>query len=104
MNSAGMGMVGLLLLLGLVPWLGLSIAVGVGASRLGRSAVLWCLVALIFSPMVGAALVVAGGRPSAWTRLPCPACAEAILPEARQCPYCQSKLDEQWPMIARLGR
>jgi hypothetical protein len=94
----------ILLLLGGVSWLGLSIAVGIGASRLGRSAVLWCIVALIFSPLVAAALVVAGGRPSEWDRLPCPECAEAILPTARRCPYCHSKLDEEWTMVARLGR
>lgn len=25
-------------------------------------------------------------------RVPCPECAEAILPEARRCPYCRSAL------------
>lgn len=28
-------------------------------------------------------------------RVPCPECAEAILPEARRCPYCRSAVTAQ---------
>ena len=28
-------------------------------------------------------------------RVPCPECAEAILPEARRCPYCRSRVTPQ---------
>ncbi|MEP6620903.1 MAG: hypothetical protein ABJE47_16380 [bacterium] len=28
-------------------------------------------------------------------RIPCPECAEAILPEARRCPYCRSAVTSQ---------
>jgi hypothetical protein len=28
-------------------------------------------------------------------RVPCPECAEAILPQARKCPYCRSRVERR---------
>ncbi len=38
------------------------------------------------------------GPPTEWNseRLPCPLCAEAILPAAKVCPYCRSELPVDW--------
>ena len=36
--------------------------------------------------LAGEALTLADGR------VPCPECAEAVLPQARKCPYCRSTI------------
>jgi hypothetical protein len=36
--------------------------------------------------LAGQALTLADGR------VPCPECAEAVLPQARKCPYCRSSI------------
>lgn len=65
-------------------WVLLAIAVGVLASRgFGRSGVGWCVLALIFSPLIGLLLFILPAR-----RRPCPFCAELIQPSAVVCRFC----------------
>jgi hypothetical protein len=45
-----------------VVWLGLSVAVGILASRYGRYGFWWTVISLLLSPLVGVALVLALGR------------------------------------------
>jgi len=91
------------LLAALPLWLSFSLAVAVYARRKSRSGVGWCLAALVLSPLVAALFIAAAGDRRDGTRLPCPECAEDILPDARRCPYCQATLADGWTEIARLG-
>lgn len=80
-------------------WAGLSLAAGVYAERLGRSA-LWVVTALFLSPLVAFALLFALGnkaRAANQDRTPCPVCAEDIRPEAIVCPHCRSDLAKPGP-------
>jgi hypothetical protein len=67
-------------------WLALSVAVGILASRYQREGVLWFLIALVLSPLVGAALLLAAG-PVTLARK-CPYCFEALRLEAVTCSHC----------------
>jgi hypothetical protein len=84
-------------------WLAFSFAVAVYARRKNRSAAGWWFLAVIVSPFVAALFLAAAGDRRDATRLPCPECAEHVLPEARRCPYCHAGLVEGWAEIARLG-
>lgn len=44
-----------------------------------------------FRPATAASAVPVASDPSKAGRIPCPACAELILPEARVCPFCKEK-------------
>jgi hypothetical protein len=91
-------------LLVLVPlWLSFSLAVAVYARRKSRSAAGWWFLAMIVSPLVAVLFLAAAGDRRDTTRLPCPECAERVLPEARRCPCCHAALAEGWAEIARLG-
>jgi hypothetical protein len=94
----------LAVLLVVVPlWLSFSLAVAIYARRKSRSAAGWWLLAVLVSPLVAALFLAAAGDRRDLTRLPCPECAEDVLPEARRCPYCHNALAEGWAEIARLG-
>jgi hypothetical protein len=91
-------------LLVVVPlWLAFSLAVAIYARRKNRSATGWWFFAVIVSPLVAALFLAAAGDQRDATRLPCPECAETVLPAARRCPYCHAALAEGWSEIARLG-
>jgi len=91
------------LLIALPLWISFSLAVAVYAQRKSRSAVGWFLAALIVSPLVAVFFLAAAGDRREASRLPCPECAEGVLPDARRCPYCQAVLADGWTEIARLG-
>lgn len=91
------------LLIVLPLWLSFSLAVAVYARRKSRSAAGWWLLALLLSPIVATLFLAAAGDRRDSTRLPCPECAERVLPDARRCPYCHAGLAEGWTEIARLG-
>jgi ribosomal protein L37E len=77
-------------------WLGLSVLAGVVGSSKGRSGVGFFLLALALSPLIG--LLAAGLMPpklgtgaaggDSRARVPCPRCAEMVLPQAQACPHC----------------
>jgi hypothetical protein len=91
------------LLVAIPLWLAFSVAVAIYARRKHRSAAGWWFLAVIVSPLVAALFLAAAGDRRDLTRLPCPECAEDVLPEARRCPYCHAALAEGWAEIARLG-
>ena len=88
----------------LVSWIGLSIAIGVAASAVGRDGIGWFLIAAITSPLVAAILLLVLPRPTSESALrrqgrrACPFCAEPIRMEAKLCPHCRSEV----PALERL--
>ena len=82
-------------LLGLVvAWLLLSMAAGMYAKRINRSATGWALFSLLLSPLLAFVfLLVLGAKESdKIDRVPCPFCSEAVLISATRCPHCWSDL------------
>jgi len=82
-------------LLGLVvAWLLLSMAAGMYAKRINRSATGWALFSLLLSPLLAFVfLLVLGARESdKIDRVPCPFCAEPVRVSAIRCPHCRSNL------------
>jgi hypothetical protein len=68
-------------------------AVGYAAERKGRSFATWNVIALFF--LLPAAIAVACMRDLEFEDdelRPCPACAEAIQPQARLCWFCHSEV------------
>lgn len=77
-----------------IGWLVLSVCIGVGASSRGRAGFGWFVFALICSPLVAFIALMAVGdmKPSQYTHIKCPQCAEWCLPEAKICKHCGSPL------------
>lgn len=86
-----------------VVWVLLAVAVGMLAGSRGRSSGGWCLVSLVFSPLLGfiflmvqpnlAAVAAAGAQPGPETHVKCAKCAEWVLPEAVVCKHCGAALE-----------
>jgi hypothetical protein len=72
----------------------LSLAAGLYAARLRRSAVGWTLVSLVLSPLVGFVFLAALGAKARGRRdrVPCPFCSEPVRISAVRCPHCRSDL------------
>jgi hypothetical protein len=98
-------------------WVLLAVAVAVFAARRGRSAVLWFVLALLLSPVLGLLFLAVsrdlsarpagdGELPTAQTHARCPACAEWVLPQAVRCRHCGAELtpDPQWEGRLRAQR
>jgi len=85
-NAMLVGFIVLSLMVGL-PWLLLSCAVGVWASIWNHSFVLYFIISIIISPVVGAIIVLIIGK-----RKICPYCAEKIKIAATICPYCRNNI------------
>ena len=66
---------------------------------IGPTELIICLILLI--PIVFILVVVFTARKSNQNkrRIPCPNCAELILPEAKVCRFCGHSLDHQQPMM-----
>lgn len=82
-------------------WLILAIAVGVYASKKGRSAGGFILLSLILSPLIGFIFALAADdhknvvvQPNEETHKKCPYCAELILKDAKKCKHCGSEILE----------
>lgn len=70
-------------------WLMLSFVPAGLAGRKGYSVVIYFILSMIFSPLIGFLVILfAEDR----TRTPCPFCRERINPEATRCPKCQADL------------
>jgi hypothetical protein len=70
------------------------------ASERGLSRVAWFVTSLVFTPILAAILLAASpaapkGKEAG--RVPCPWCAEAVLPPAVLCPFCRSDLSKAPP-------
>jgi hypothetical protein len=79
----------------IVIWLLCALGGAIIAEKRGRSPLGWAVVCL-FTGLIGLLIVAVIPRgdttnPAAG-RVPCPACREAILPEARICPHCKTSL------------
>lgn len=85
-NAMLVGFIALSLMVGL-PWLLLSSAIGVWASMWNHSFILFFVISIIISPVVGAIIVLIIGR-----RKICPYCAEKIKIAAIICPYCRNNI------------
>jgi len=88
-----------------IGWIVASAAAVIYAQRIHRSAVGWCLFALILSPLLAFAFLLAiGPRQSEdeLDRVRCPYCAEEIRPEAVVCPHCRRDLLAAERRAARL--
>ena len=84
-----MGLLGLI-----VTWLFLSLAAGMYAKRINRSATARALFSLLLSPLLAFVfLLVLGAKDSDQIdRVPCPFCAEPVRVSAIRCPHCRSNL------------
>jgi hypothetical protein len=91
-------------------WLIGAALVAIVARQKGFPVGAWFVYGLLLWPV---ALLHAFARPrsaegaaraaTAEGRLPCPACAEPILPAARLCPQCRSPLQTGWAAAVRAG-
>jgi hypothetical protein len=74
-----------------------AIAAGWYADRLGRSGIFWGIFSLVLSPLIGFVMLLALGdrNDDEEERLPCPFCAEMILPAATVCPHCRSNVADR---------
>lgn len=85
-------------------WILLAVAVGMLASKRGRSGFGWFLFSVLLTPLLGFIFVLvakdlsqsttsqAGSSPSADSHVKCPHCAEWVLPEASVCKHCGGAL------------
>lgn len=85
-------------------WVVLSVVAGVVAASKGRSGGGYFLLSLVFSPVVGLLLAIAlprvevtlrypgPGDTAEPARVPCPKCAELVLPAAKVCRFCGHRL------------
>lgn len=85
-NAMLIGFIALSLMVGL-PWLLLSSAIGVWASMWNHSFILFFVISIIVSPVLGAIIVLIIGK-----RKICPYCAEKIKIAAIICPYCRNNI------------
>lgn len=75
-------------LLGFAFWVLCGVFAAMVASSKGRSGLGWGLLGFLFGPL---ALLAVGFMPATNTgsgRVPCPSCAELILPDAKVCRFC----------------
>lgn len=89
----------------LFAWVFLAILVGAVASARQRSGLVWFLVSLLLSPVLGLLFLLVTGTPQAQrhaepgpsTHVKCPACREWVLPDAIKCKHCGSGLEPRVP-------
>lgn len=90
-------------------WLGLSLGTGLVAKNRGRRMWLWMVLGVVLTPLLAFALLMAMTNLKVQdfvesvsqsldaTHVRCPQCAEYVLPEAKVCKYCNSRLIPQDP-------
>lgn len=83
-------------------YVGLAVAVAFLAARRGRSAMLWLVLSLVISPLLGFVFVLvlrdlsAGpNEPTPETHVRCPDCKELVRKDASKCKHCGCKLVPQ---------
>lgn len=80
----------------LIGWVVLAIVVGAVASAAGRGGFGYFVLSLLLSPVLGllVLIIMAVAKPvlpesaDKRPRIPCPQCAEMVLPQALRCPHC----------------
>jgi len=87
-------------------WLLFGIVSAVAASNKGRSGCGWFLLGVLLGPFAIILVLIIPNlkeiekektlEQNQSRRVPCPNCAESILPEAKVCHYCGYKLGENW--------
>lgn len=101
----------------LLVWLSFSVVAGIVAASRGRSGFGYFLLSIVVSPVIGLLLVAlmpslkaASMQPDQTThRVPCPRCAELIMPSAAICRFCQTPIEptstqSSSPAASGLGR
>ncbi len=82
-------------------WFVFAFAPAILASRKGRSAVGWFLLALLISPVLTLIFVAVlpdlNQQKDLAGRVPCPFCKELIKREAVRCPHCRSDIKVERP-------
>jgi hypothetical protein len=82
-------------------WLVLSIAIGVWASKKGRSGFGWFVFSVLLSPLIGGVCVAIASDETAeaqekamshLTHVRCPDCRELVRKDARKCKHCGTQL------------
>lgn len=88
-------------------WILLAVAVGILASKRGRSGFGWFLFSVLLTPLLGFIFLLVAqdlsqsttgqaiSGPPANTHVKCPHCAEWVLPEASVCKHCGGALTTQ---------
>jgi len=70
-------------------YLGFSIAIGIWASKRGRSGFGWGLLSLVISPLIAGILIVVMNNNA---QIRCWQCAELILKQAIKCKHCGAEI------------
>jgi hypothetical protein len=88
-------------------WLAFAVVAGVIASAKGRSGFGYFLLAVLLTPLIGIILAAAlpkierepryPGPGDVGGRVPCPRCAELIMPSAAMCRFCGHELEAPVP-------
>ncbi len=81
-------------------WVAFSVGVGMLAGKRGRGSGNWFVISVVVSPLLALIFLFASDDLSKKkdllepepVRIPCPACAEPVLPEATKCKHCGTEL------------
>lgn len=76
-------------------WIICGVFTAMVASSKGRSGTAWALSGFLFGPLALLAVGFMPAQEAGGARVPCPSCAEMILPNAKVCHFCGSAVQFQ---------